>query len=72
MAGPKDIGCHFIHLGQNIPFEANIQIWVVLIDDGLKLIVRQLVARLELTVILSFFLDSIICQMDQSVAQIID
>ena len=45
---------------------------MVLINDGLKLNVRQLVSCLEFTIVLGLLLDSVISQVNQSVAQIVD
>lgn len=68
MAGSEDVRRQLVHLRLDVSFEADVQVWVLLVKEHLELIEAQLVAGLELAVVLGKLLHGIVCQVHELVA----
>ena len=61
MAGSEDVHGHFVHLREDVSLKAYVQVGVSLVNEQLEFVETQLVSRLELTVVVGSFLDSVVC-----------
>jgi hypothetical protein len=59
-------------LWEDISFKADAEIGIVLVQEHLELVVRQLIPRLELPVVLCFLLDCIVSEVNQAVREVVD
>jgi len=53
-----------------VPLEADVEFRVVLVQEVLELQVRELVPRLELTIVVTFLLHRVIREVDHPVPQV--
>ena len=72
MASSKHIRRQLIHLRDNVSFKANVEIWIILIEQQLEFIIAEFVSWLKLAVVLSPLLHCVIGQMDETVTQIVN
>lgn len=56
----------------NVPFQANIQFTILLVDVQLKFTIRHLVTDFIFAIILVFFLDGIVSQVNKFVVQVVN
>ena len=72
VTGPEHIDRKLVHLGQDVALEADIDVGVELVKEGLELVVAELVAWLELAVVFAPLLDSVVGKVDEFVAEVVD
>ena len=56
----------------DVPFEADAQVAVVLVNEHLELVVRELVARFKLAIVLAPLLHSVVSQVHQPIRQVVN
>mmetsp|Transcript_9735 Transcript_9735/g.16401 ORF Transcript_9735/g.16401 Transcript_9735/m.16401 type:complete len:318 (+) Transcript_9735:37-990(+) len=72
VAGAEDVRGHLVHLGEDVALKADVQVGVALVDELLEVHVGELVAGLELAVVLGALLHGVVGEVDQLVAEVVD